>query len=90
MAALKQENEALQRELEEMQVKAIHQAEGEATRPSVPAVSGMQETLENLTAIGRTRNVALAIGAALLVAGLACGMWLMDYMQRRRHGGFRI
>ncbi|MGQ0658551.1 MAG: TIGR04211 family SH3 domain-containing protein [Chromatiales bacterium] len=32
----------------------------------------------------------LILGTVLLIACFACGVWLMDYLQRRRHGGFRI
>ncbi len=30
------------------------------------------------------------LGGAVLLACFACGAWFMDYLQRRRHGGFRL
>lgn len=36
-----------------------------------------------------TRNIVLALATALLV-GVAGGLYLMDIINRRRHGGFRV
>ncbi|MCS3902059.1 SH3 domain protein [Methylohalomonas lacus] len=37
-----------------------------------------------------TPRYLLAAAAVLLLIGMLVGGWLMDYRQRRRHGGFRI
>ncbi len=37
-----------------------------------------------------TPHYLLAAAAVLLLVGMLAGSWLMDYRQRRRHGGFRV
>lgn len=37
-----------------------------------------------------TPRYLLAAAAVLLLVGMLAGGWLMDYRQRRRHGGFRV
>ncbi len=42
------------------------------------------------TPVWLTPRYLLAAAAVLLLIGMLVGGWLMDYRQRRRHGGFRI
>jgi SH3 domain protein len=76
---LQAENLRLRRDLEQ----AAGRLAGAAVAQSAPAPAAA------LSMALPAGWVALALGG-LFVVGLGSGMYLMDYLQRRRHGGFRV
>lgn len=90
---LKQARDGLQKELaaERDQVAAlrarISELENRSTQQAhSPAGGGMQGLVSILE---QPRYLAAAI-VVLLLLGVLAGAWLVDYLNRRRHGGFRI
>lgn len=80
-AELREANLKLKQELQQTQ-DALDQLRTEQTDASV---------IENARlTIGRVSSKVLVGLGILLIASFAGGIYLMDYLSRRRHGGFRV
>lgn len=91
---LKQTRDRLQKELaaERDQVAALRSRIDALENQSGPASTAADTTdpmqrVESI--INQPRYLAAAI-VVLLLLGILLGAWLLDYLNRRRHGGFRI
>jgi len=74
---------AVEKKQLEVQLAQILEGNGPAGEVSRPAADSDEGGLYNL------RNLLIALSVALL-AGIIAGLYLMDFLYRRRHGGFRI
>lgn len=86
---LKQVRNRLQAELsdERDRVAALRTRLGELE--SRPAAANGRRASRFEAFMSEPRYVA-GMAVVLLLLGVATGIWLMDYLNRRRHGGFRI
>lgn len=73
---------AMEKKQLEVQLAQLVEGAGEQSLPPLSGNSGA-EGLYNL------RNTLIFVAVAL-VAGIIAGLYLMDFLYRRRHGGFRI
>jgi len=74
---------AVEKKQLEVQLAQILEGNGPIGTVSRPVTDSGGGGLYNL------RNVLIALSVAL-VAGMIAGLYLMDFLYRRRHGGFRI
>ena len=88
--ALYQEIDSLKASNKDLQVKLANALDN-------PAAAGAATVTDTApTVVGKDKSITVSwnnlviIAAVLLLIGLAAGVYLMDFLNRRRHGGFRV
>lgn len=87
--ALYQEIDNLKAANKDLQVKLANAVDNPAGQAAAVTDDAGQAT-GNDNSFNLSRNNLLIIALILVGIGLAAGVFLMDYLNRRRHGGFRV
>lgn len=85
--SLRDANQAL-----EVKLAKVQGGGGAAVVENAPVAADQprNETLGGGFAVRLTWKVLLTSALAMVVIGLVAGVYLMDYLNRKRHGGFRV
>ena len=88
--ALYQEIDSLKETNKDLQVKLANAMDSAASNAAAVVTDSTQQDASNAKRFTVSWNNMLIMSVVLVVIGLAAGVYLMDYLNRRRHGGFRV
>lgn len=88
--ALYKEIDTLRESNKDLEVKLANALEGTTAAAAADTSSSAASIVTNGKSILFSWKTLAISSALILVIGLSAGIYLMDYLNRRRHGGFRI